>query len=46
MESEGFLMAAQDQAIRTNSIKKHIDKQIFPRNAEFAAKEKKQLVIS
>ena len=26
-KSEGFLMAAQDQAIRTNSIKKHIDKQ-------------------
>ena len=31
MEREGFLMAAQDEALRTNSVKKLFDNQIgFP----------------
>ena len=44
-ETEGTLMAAQNQALRTNAIKSRIDKQDISPCAGFVAKEKRRLAI-
>ena len=44
-ETEGLIIAAQDQALRTNSIKNRIDKQHVSRHVGYVVKEMRPLVI-
>ena len=44
-KTEGMIMAAQDQALRTNSIKRIIDKQNVQQSAECVEKAMRQLAI-
>ena len=44
-KTEGMIMAAQDQALRTNSIKRIIDEQNVQQSAECVEKAMRQLAI-